>query len=347
MSRYIYIIILFILTVAHTVAQDNITYRTTSLDDRIHSLQVMSNRGFISPPVIELGRDDHINISFDLFGDEQEDLSYSVIHCNANWKPSLLSTLEYINGFDVQQLSDWALSFNTRRSYVNYKLQLPNSEISFKVSGNYAVVVYPQNDRKQPLLYACFSVSEDAVKIDCDANSRTDVGYTGEFQQVSFRIARRNYDIVNPTSDLKIYVMQNNRLDNMAFVSTPQYFNNNEIVYEHNRDLIFEAGNEYRRFETVNSRFKGMRVERLAYFDPYYHAILETDRPRTENSYQYDETQHGKYLIRESDYEENSDTQGDYFVVHFTLDTQGMLLPAGESKNRYVRKNSHVETRFI
>lgn len=330
MKRYIYTVILLVVTVWHATAQDNITYRTESLNEHIHSLQVESSKGFLYPPVIKLGGDDYIDISFDLFGDEQEDLSYSIIHCNANWKPSTLSTLEYMNGFDVQQLSDWGLSFNTRRSYVNYKLQLPNESVSFKVSGNYAVVVYPQNDRRHPLLYACFSVSEEAVKVSCEANSRTDAGYTGEFQQVSFRVACPNYDIVNPVSDLKIYVMQNNRLDNMAFVSAPQYFNKNEIVYEHNRDLIFDAGNEYRRFETVNSRFKGMHVDNLAYFDPYYHAVLETDFPRNERSYQYDETQHGKYLIRETDYEEDSDTQADYFVVHFTLDTDGVLFPAGD-----------------
>lgn len=306
-------------------------YRTTGVDDRVHSLQVESGRGFLYPPVINLGEDDFIVISFDLFGDDQQDLSYRVIHCNANWTRSQLSTLEYMDGFDIQQLDDWAYSFNTQRSYVNYRLQIPNDDVSLKVSGNYVVEVFPQNRMDEPVLYACFSVSEEAVRVSCEANSRTDMGYSGEFQQVSFRISRENYDIVNPAADLKIYVMQNNRLDNMAFVSRPQYFNSSEIVYEHDGNLIFEAGNEYRRFEMVDTRYKGMHVDRLAFFDPYYHAVLETDAPRKGLSYAYDETQHGKFLVRETDYEEeNSSTQADYFVVHFTLDTRGMLLPDGD-----------------
>lgn len=323
-----------------------VAYRTAGIDDRVHSLQVESSRGFLYPPVIDLDGEDFIVISFDLFGDDQQDLSYRIIHCNANWVPSQLSTLEYMNGFDIQQLYDWAYSFNTHRSYVNYRLQLPNDDVSFKVSGNYVVEVFPQNRPEEPILYACFSVSEEAVKVFCEANSRTDMGYSGEFQQVSFRIARENYDIVNPAGDLKIYVMQNNRLDNMAFVSRPQYFNNREIVYEHDGNLIFEAGNEYRRFEMVDTRYKGMHVNRLAYFDPYYHAILELDRPRAEMNYSYDETQHGKYFIREADYEEESSTQADYFVVHFTLDTRGMLLPEGDiyidgelAENRFDERN--------
>lgn len=327
--RYIFISIAMCLLCNIAIAQ-NKPYRTASLDNRVHSLKVESGNGFMFPPVIRLSTDDVINISFDLFEEDYQDLSYSIIHCNANWQPSMLSSIEYIDGFDIQEVYDYALSFNTFQEYVNYRITLPNDEIQFKVSGNYAVVVYPQNQRERPILYACFMVSEEAVKVNCSANSRTDKGYSDNYQQVSFRINRNDYDIVNPAGDLKIYVMQNNRLDNMVFVSTPQYFNNKEIVYEHNSKLIFDAGNEYRRFEMVSTQYRGMGVEKLTHYDPYYHAILERDYPRKNKTYSYDETQHGRYVIRETDFEEDSDTQADYFIVHFSLDVSEMLLPEGD-----------------
>ena len=327
--RYIFISIAMCLLCNIAVAQ-NKPYRTASLDNRVHSLKVESGNGFMFPPVIRLSTDDVINISFDLFEEDYQDLSYSIIHCNANWQPSMLSSIEYIDGFDIQEVYDYALSFNTFQEYVNYRITLPNDEIQFKVSGNYAVVVYPQNQRERPILYACFMVSEEAVKVNCSANSRTDKGYSDNYQQVSFRINRNDYDIVNPAGDLKIYVMQNNRLDNMVFVSTPQYFNNKEIVYEHNSKLIFDAGNEYRRFEMVSTQYRGMGVDKLTHYDPYYHAILERDYPRKDKTYSYDETQHGRYVIRETDFEEDSDTQADYFIVHFSLDASEMLLPEGD-----------------
>ena len=327
--RYIFITIATCLLCNIAVAQ-NKPFRTASLDNRVHSLKVESGNGFMFPPVIRLSTDDVINISFDLFEEDYQDLSYSIIHCNANWQPSMLSSIEYIDGFDIQEVYDYALSFNTFQEYVNYRITLPNDEIQFKVSGNYAVVVYPQNQRERPILYACFMVSEEAVKVNCSANSRTDKGYSDNYQQVSFRINRNDYDIVNPAGDLKIYVMQNNRLDNMVFVSTPQYFNNKEIVYEHNSKLIFDAGNEYRRFEMVSTQYRGMGVDKLTHYDPYYHAILERDYPRKDKTYSYDETQHGRYVIRETDFEEDSDTQADYFIVHFSLDVSEMLLPEGD-----------------
>ena len=331
MKLYIrYILCCIVCSLFLNIYAQNKPYRTASIDSRIHSLKVESGNGLLYPPVISLNTDEYINISFDLFEEEHQDLSYSIVHCNANWQPSMLSSLEYIDGFDIQEVYDWELSFNTYQSYVNYQITLPNDEVQFKVSGNYAVVVYPQNRSERPLLYACFSVSEDVVKVNCTSSSRTDKGYADNYQQVSFNINKQDYDIVNPVSDLKIYVMQNNRLDNMAYVSAPQYFNNERIVYEHNPKLIFDAGNEYRRFEIVSTRYKGMGVDNLSYFDPYFHATLERDFPRESRTYSFDQTQRGRYVIRESDYDEEGNTQADYFVVHFSLDARDMMLPEGD-----------------
>ena len=331
MKLYIrYILSCIVCSLFLNIYAQNKPYRTASIDSRIHSLKVESGNGLLYPPVISLNADEYINISFDLFEEEHQDLSYSIVHCNANWQPSMLSSLEYIDGFDIQEVYDWELSFNTYQSYVNYQITLPNDEVQFKVSGNYAVVVYPQNRSERPLLYACFSVSEDVVKVNCTSSSRTDKGYADNYQQVSFNINKQDYDIVNPVNDLKIYVMQNNRLDNMAYVSAPQYFNNERIVYEHNPKLIFDAGNEYRRFEIVSTRYKGMGVDNLSYFDPYFHATLERDFPRESRTYSFDQTQRGRYVIRESDYDEEGNTQADYFVVHFSLDARDMMLPEGD-----------------
>lgn len=331
MKLYIrYILCCIVSSLFLNIYAQNKPYRTASIDSRIHSLKVESGNGLLYPPVISLNADEYINISFDLFEEEHQDLSYSIVHCNANWQPSMLSSLEYIDGFDIQEVYDWELSFNTYQSYVNYQITLPNDEVQFKVSGNYAVVVYPQNRSERPLLYACFSVSEDVVKVNCTSSSRTDKGYADNYQQVSFNINKQDYDIVNPVNDLKIYVMQNNRLDNMAYVSAPQYFNNERIVYEHNPKLIFDAGNEYRRFEIVSTRYKGMGVDNLSYFDPYFHATLERDFPRESRTYSFDQTQRGRYVIRESDYDEEGNTQADYFVVHFSLDARDMMLPEGD-----------------
>ena len=69
----------------------------------------------------------------------------------------------------------------------------------------------------------------------------------------------------------------------------------------HNKDLIFEAGNEYRRFEMVTTKYKGMRVAELRYYDPYFNVTLFPDFPRAGKNYLYDQTRNGRFTIRESD----------------------------------------------
>lgn len=50
--------------------------------------------------------------------------------------------------------------------------------------------------------------------------------------------------------------------------------------------------------------------------------MLGVDTPRHSSNYNFDSTQHGRFFIREYNSDE-SDTEADYSVVHFTLD----LLP--------------------
>lgn len=45
--------------------------------------------------------------------------------------------------------------------YVHYRITLPNADVQFKVSGNYVLVVYPENEPENILLQVCFSVYEN------------------------------------------------------------------------------------------------------------------------------------------------------------------------------------------
>lgn len=65
-----------------------------------------------------------------------------------------------------------------------------------------------------------------------------------------------------------------------------------------------------------------MGVQAIEYFEPYYHATLYRDEPRIGREYVYDQTQHGRFTIRNAEADDNA-TEADYMVTHFTLDTGG------------------------
>ena len=142
---------------------------------------------------------------------------------------------------------------------------------------------------------------------------------------MSFDISARSGTIADPYNELTAIVTQNSRLDNAAVVTKPLIVTPERLTFDHDRALIFAAGNEYRRFETVNATSLNMGVASIRYFEPYYHATLYTDEPRADFQYLYDQTQHGHFTIRNSESFVDSNIDADYIVTHFTLATDGML----------------------
>lgn len=302
-------------------------YETRSFSDRFKTLRTQVEGRELFPPIIDLNTNKHITISFDEMTEEVSYLQYSLVHCNADWRPSALSDLEYLDGFNTNPIEEFDFSMATFAHYVHYSLTLPNEDVQFKVSGNYVLLVYPENEPERVLLQVCFSVYENNILVAPSVTSRTDIDYNREHQQVSVTLNANNYRIQNPYNELKVSVTQNGRRDNEVIVNRPLRVQGSQIFFDHDRNLIFEAGNEFRRFEMVATRYAGLGVSNIYHFDPYYHVELTPVKPRSESSYLYDQTQNGRFVIRQSG-ASNSDTEADYFVVHFTLDSDP--IPGGK-----------------
>lgn len=314
----------------------NQVYETRAFSDRFKTIRTDVEGRDLFPPIIELNSNEHITISFDEMTEEASYLQYSLVHCNADWRPSALSELEYLDGFNTNPIETFDYSIATFAHYVHYSLTLPNEDVQFKASGNYVLLVYPENEPEQILLQVCFSVYENDILVAPSVTSRTDIDYNREHQQVSVSLNANNYRIQNPYNELKVSVTPNGRRDQEVIVNRPLRVQGNQVIFDHDRNLIFEAGNEFRRFEMVATRYAGLGVEKIYHFDPYYHVVLATSEPRAETSYLYDKTQNGRFVIRQSG-ANDSDTEADYFVVHFTLDSDpisgGKIYIDGEMTN--------------
>ncbi|MFV0397444.1 MAG: DUF5103 domain-containing protein [Bacteroidales bacterium] len=319
------------------------------------SLQIRHLDNWLRPPVIQLHTDEAISISFDDLASGQQSYYYSIVHCNRDWTPSQLSEMEYLNGFNNNLIEEVAPSFNTYVPYFHYRIQLPNDKISFALSGNYVCQVYSADRPDEILLTARFYVAEKAVQVASSFSSDTDLSFRKDQQQISVRIQPIQLNISTPQTDIAVAVEQNNRPDTRRLItSSVSVRGNNQLVYEHNRDLIFEGGNEYRRFEIVSFRYPGLKVDKIRFADSLYMATLIPDEPRNDQSYYYDRDQNGRYLVRDVN-AGNNDTESDYFRVCFTLPTDlpyinGRIYLMGEfTQNRLlpefeVRYNSQMRT---
>lgn len=285
----------------------------------VRSLSLSNPDDFMAPPVIRMASDDRLVVNFDIIGENHDYLRYRLIHCDAGWQPSRLLPTEYIDGFNEDEISDYAYSSNTYVHYVNYNLEIPNDRMRPLVSGNYLLQVYPEGREEDMLLQQRFFVSENIIPVSGYVTSRTDRGFNTGYQQLGLDIDLSGAGIRNPYQDLIVTVTQNNRPETTRILSQPLRIDGQVLVYAHNPELIFNAGNEYRRFETVRADYAGMHVDSVNFGGTNWHAWLSVDEPRAERDYSYDRTQHGRFKIDEYN-ADDPDLAGDYITVHFSLD---------------------------
>lgn len=315
MANKIFILLVSVLSTLSIAAQNN-----KILDDGIASLQVVAGTDWLSLPIIRLGGTadtDVINIGFDDLTHEYRRLTYSIEHCETDWsKSEYLFASDYIEGFaDGNTIDDSQQSVNTNTQYTHYSLQIPNERCLLKLSGNYRLRVYDDDNNGREVLSACFMVVEPLTAVGLTVSSNTDIDVNKAHQQVSLRVDYGSLNVTRP-EQIKTIVMQNRRTDNAVSSPKPQYVTPSGMVWEHCRALIFPAGNEYHKFEVLDVSHLSMGVERTEWTDGQYQVypfVCET-RP----AYLYDEDADGAFYIRNSDNIAN-DTESDYVNVHYKL----------------------------
>lgn len=317
--RNITLLIAIALTGATALAVTDTNQDT--LDERVRSLLVRSidDKLTTGTPVIVLDAPGFIEISFDMLEDDRRYLRYEIIHCNADWQPSTLSSLEYLDGFNEGTVDNYEFSAATTVPYIHYTLILPNEQTRFKVSGNYMVRIYDEENIDDTLLRARFSVSEQTAPINAFVTSRTDVDFNREHQQLEISVDCERAPVADLFSDALLTITQNGRTDAVRYLPHPLRISGRRMIFEHQPELIFDAGNEYRRFETVSNTLQGMGVDAIDYHAPYYNHYLLIDKPRSSAGYLYDETLSGGYVVREYN-SDNSELEADYVIVHFALE---------------------------
>ena len=289
--------------------------------NNLKSLRVLVNGLWDSEPVMLLHGGQYVDIVFDDMQHAYVRRTYTITHCNADWTQSELLESEYMDGFNGQPIDGYEPSLSSSSIYNHYSLRIPNEDVRLKVTGNYRVDIFEDGD-PEPVATACFSVMEQHVGIDITVSSNTDIDTYKNHQQVSFNVNYSTYHVNHPEQELLPVVLQNRRWDNHVSGLRPTYLQVSTLIFNHNRSLIFPAGNEYRRMEILDEYVPTMRVESVQYEAPNYHAYIMTDEQRTH--YIYDQDQDGRYVVRNGDNVDN-ETESEYLWVHFILETNQPL----------------------
>jgi len=110
--------------------------------DYIRTVQLYPSNDPVSFPAIPLDGNRQLVFRFDDLEADVKRYFYTIVHCDADWKPSSLAKSEYIDGFDMQEIYDYEFSRGTIVDYTHYHLRIPNRNFRPMVSGNYLLQIF-------------------------------------------------------------------------------------------------------------------------------------------------------------------------------------------------------------
>ena len=306
--KYIIVTLLFSTTLLAQVAKE------IAPPDYIKTITFKGNTPESQLPVLKLG--EYLKLEFDALNGDEEDYYYIIEHYNYDWTPSVLSKIEYLDGFDNQRIRTYKNSFNTLQIFSNYQLTIPNQQTRrLKVSGNYMLKIY--DDYDELAFSRKFMVYENAANVGVIIKRSRDVRNIQSKQTVDIKISSNTLPFNNPKQTIKTVIVQNNNLNTAISGVQPMYTLGNELIYKYNTETSFWAGNEYLWFENKDVRAANTGIQFIDLKD-VYHNYLYTNLVRHDKPYTYNPDINGNYLVTALDASDSS-IEADYVWMFFSL----------------------------
>ena len=128
------------------------TYSDVNYKDNVKTVLLHPKGDAFAKPVIFINdMTEALHLEFDILDSEAPYLYYTLIHCSNDWRPTDLPMNDYINGFPYDDVDNYSFSLNTMVDYVHYELDFPNANMMPKISGNYLLVVYGEDQNLEKL----------------------------------------------------------------------------------------------------------------------------------------------------------------------------------------------------
>lgn len=274
-------------------------------------------------PIIALGTNERLELGFDMMEPTNEFFQYTILHCDANWRPTPMAQTEYIQGITFDNINDWKFSNNTYVTYVHYSVLIPNQNMRPMITGNYILKVYRNFDEEDLVLTRRFMVVENRVQIDAKVLPSTLAKFRFTQQEITFNVNYRGYTIVDPFNDVRVVILQNNSWDNAKYITRPQFIRDQVLEYNDFEQALFPGGNEFRFFDFRSLRQVSPNV-RSKTRDTIYNLFLNFEESRGSSQYLQYLDNNGRRIIANRD-GVNYRFDGDYANVNFYLLTMNQV----------------------
>ncbi|TRX48279.1 DUF5103 domain-containing protein [Fulvivirga sp. M361] len=310
----------------HPYKGKKLRYEDVSYEEEIKTVQLYPNTGNpqdkLLPPTAPINQNT-LFLEFDDLVEAHEEYRVMLIHCNADWTPSRLKSLDYLYDYNEFNITTFEYSVDTKISYVHYSFRLPR----VKLPGNYLLVAYRGSNSKDIILSKRFMIYQRNVGISVTSNLTGVTSADRNNQQIDFEVIFSDYEIINPSEFFSVTIRQNERWDNAIFNLKPRFIRESQGILEYrffDRENSFPGNNEYRFFDLRSLRYPGQNVGKVDMKSYPSLAYLMVDQTREYQAYAQYEDINGDFYIQNTD-TGNGQVQSDYVTVRFMLNADRFL----------------------
>ena len=338
------ILILSTLSSSQVLGQEAYQLADKIYDDGIKTVQLypegLQPRAQLNGAVIPLLSRSRLLLEFDELHNDAVYYQVKLIHCNADWSQSSLSTLQYIEDYNEFNIDEYDYSFNTITPYVHYKFFVPR----VKLPGNYVLVVYSEGNEEDIKLTRRFMVYEQLVTFTDKYSLSKGARFSQSNQQLSFEVNYQGVDIVNPDQAVTVHITQNQRWDNAKINLRPTFVKEGQkiIEYRHFTEVnTFSAGNEFRFFDIRSLKYFGQKIETVKIEKDQIITWVDVDKSNQGMAYSIEQDINGHFFIENLE-RKKATIENDYSKVFFNLKSpklKGKVYIAGALTNwQYINK---------
>ena len=284
----------------------------------IHSVSLIKTGDIYSYPVMTLNSGETFELDFDDLDADIKNYYYTYQLCNADWTPSVLTSFDYIRGFQNVRIGNYRNSSIAATQYTHYQAVLPDRNCIPTRSGNYLLKVFLDADTSKLAFTKRFLVFENKAAIAAQVLQPFNAKWFQTYQKLNIAVTLNSTINVFNQQDAHVVILQNYAWPTALYLNRPNIFRGNYFEYNDEAITAFPAGKEWRWIDLRSLRLMSDRMQRLEKNRDLIEAYVKPDGERVNQPYIYYRDLDGLFTIENAD-GYNPYWQSDYALVHFTF----------------------------
>ncbi|MCW9706661.1 type IX secretion system plug protein domain-containing protein [Fodinibius salsisoli] len=225
----------------------------------IQAIQLYPKEQPGKPPIITLGSNNQLTLSFDYLSQQSRQFRIEISHRSRDWKESSIPISTYMDSFFQTYIQKSQQSTANDPTYQHVEYHFPNDNLRPIVSGNYLIEVYSYRD-DQLLFSMPFFISENKGALQTRAETLFAQRSDGRSINQLFSTYRYPSMVEFPQFDLSVSYVQNQfwgrmRAADFLNTSTP-----GQLTAELNRDNTFVSDYPFQLLNLESFTLDGRQV---------------------------------------------------------------------------------------